>query len=188
MFHRQLIKYSISPTMAPPTVDELIQRNFAHVGQYPDLSDLPERPKTAIISCSDPRVIPERIFHLDYREALVFRVVGGHPHTVFKNILAVDSFLGLNEIMIIHHTDCGIRFYTEDDVKNSIRKLEVATEEEIRDLGSFGTLSQEITEEQSVQDDVHWLKSQKMLRPKLAEHVRGLVLNVTTGVVKEIEC
>lgn len=174
--------------MAPPTVDELIQRNIDHTGEYPDLSDLPERPKTAIVSCSDPRVIPERIFHLDYREALVFRVVGGHPQTVFKNILAVDSFLGLHEVLIIHHTDCGIRYYTEDSVKNSIRKLNITTEEEIQNLGSFGTLSRETSEEQSVKDDVQWLKTQKMLRPQLAEHVRGVVFNVTTGVIKEVEC
>jgi carbonic anhydrase len=172
--------------MAPPSIDDLLQRYAVLVGQLPNLSGLPERPTTAIISCSDPRVSPERIFNLDYREAIVFRNVAGHPQAAFKGLLAVDQFIKLKEVMVLHHTDCGARDWTDEDVRNDIRQRNAATEEEISSLGSFGAISSNETEEQSVRHDVKWLKAQKMLRKELAERTRGFVFNVESGMVTEV--
>jgi len=172
--------------MAPPSIDDLLQRNAALAGRFPNLSGLPERPATAIISCSDPRVIPERIFNLDYREVIVFRNVAGHPQEAFKSLLAVDQFIKLKEVMVLHHTDCGARDWTDENVRNDLRKRNAATEEEIASMGSFGAISSDETEEQSVARDVEWLKGQKMLRHELAERIRGFVFDVESGRVAEV--
>lgn len=186
---RSLPSYAeVIRVMAPPGIDELLQRHAVQIGQFPfpNLTGLPERPKTLIISCSDPRVIPERIFNIDFREVIVMRNVAGHPQTAFKDVLVVDQFLKLEEIMVIHHTDCGARDWTDDDVRNDLRTRNAATEEEISSLGSFGAISSEESVGQSAKRDLEWLKGQKMLRKELAQRARAFVFDVESGMVTEV--
>lgn len=116
----------------------------------------------------------------------MFRNVAGHPQAAFKSLLAVDQFIKLKEVMLLHHTDCGARDWTDEDVRNDIRERNAATEEEISSLGSFGAIGSDETEEQSVRHDMKWLKGQKTQRKELAEGIRGFVFHVESGVVTEI--
>jgi carbonic anhydrase len=114
--------------MAPVTVTELVARNEKHVATHTPLPTIPEIDalkldpvKVIIVSCADPRVIPEQIFGLNPGEALVIRVIAGHPQNAMNDILALDAFLKLSDIIVVHHTDCGSTYFTEDSIRTEIK-------------------------------------------------------------------
>jgi len=114
--------------MAPVTVAELVARNEKHVATHTPLPTFPEMEtlkldpvKVLIVSCADPRVFPEQIFGLNYGEAVVIRVIAGHPQNAMNDILALDAFLKLSDIIVVHHTDCGSTHFTEDSIRTEIK-------------------------------------------------------------------
>ena len=64
----------------------------------------PNRSLTLIISCADPRVVPESIFGLSVGEAVVMRNAGGDVQKALPDILAVDQLLRLSDVVIVRHT------------------------------------------------------------------------------------
>ena len=60
-------------------------------------------PKILIITCADPRCVPEQLLGLRGAEAAVFRNVCGHVGAEMHHILALDTLINFNEIMIVHH-------------------------------------------------------------------------------------
>jgi carbonic anhydrase len=110
--------------MAPPTVAELVQRNEKHVATHQPLPTFPEMtdpPKIMIVSCADPRVVPEQIFGLNLGEAVVIRVIAGHPQNAMNDILALDAFAKFSDIVVVHHTDCGSTYFTEDLIRTDLK-------------------------------------------------------------------
>lgn len=79
-------------------------------------------PQTIIVTCADPRVVPESIFQIQPSDnVLVFRTVAGHPQAAVNGILALDLALGIREILILHHTDCGSTMWTEESVREGLK-------------------------------------------------------------------
>lgn len=114
--------------MAPVTVTELVARNEKHVATHTPMPTFPEMKtlkldpvKVVIVSCADPRVFPEQIFGLNPGEALVIRVIAGHPQNAMNDILALDAFLKLSDIIVVHHTDCGSTYFTEDLIRTELK-------------------------------------------------------------------
>lgn len=57
-----------------------------------------------IVSCADPRVVPESIFGLNVGEAIVIRNAGGNLQQALPELLAIDTVLKLTDVVIIRHT------------------------------------------------------------------------------------
>lgn len=57
-----------------------------------------------IVTCADPRCIPENIFQLQTGEAVVMRVAGGNAQYVLNHILSIDSLVNFKEAIIVQHT------------------------------------------------------------------------------------
>lgn len=96
---------------------------------------LPNMSHTAIISCADPRVIPEQIFSLQPSDGVpVFRTIAGHPQPVVSGILALDHAIRIDEVIVLHHTDCGSTYFTEEGVKGGLRERCKGCEGEIDGL------------------------------------------------------
>lgn len=128
--------------MAPPTVAELVQRNEKHVATHQPLPTFPEMtdpPKIMIVSCSDPRVVPEQIFGLNLGEAAVIRVIAGHPQNAMNDILAIDAFVKFSDIVVVHHTDCGATYFTEDMIRTDLKSR--CPHDKNIDLITFGAVS-----------------------------------------------
>lgn len=94
----------------PVTIDELLERNKELAKTYtpkPLFSEFPlvglAMPKVLIITCADPRCVPEQFLGLRNAETAVFRNVCGHVGSEMHHILALDTLINFNEIMIIHH-------------------------------------------------------------------------------------
>lgn len=110
---------------APPNVAILLARNASHISSWTARPLLPEAksagilpPTVLIITCCDTRCQPFEFLHLSPSDALVMRNVGGHVQALLPDIAALDAVVGLQEIMIVHHTDCGTTYYSDETIRD----------------------------------------------------------------------
>jgi carbonic anhydrase len=102
--------------------DELIRNAEKYAEQF-DKGDLPLPParKVAVVACMDARLIPTKVLGLEEGDAHVIRNAGGVVTDDEIRSLAISQrLLGTEEIILIHHTDCGMLTFTDDDFKRSV--------------------------------------------------------------------
>lgn len=63
---------------------------------------------TCLVSCSDPRIVPEQFLGLDFSECAIVRNAGGRTQDAMRSILALNVVGKLGTVVVIHHTDCGM--------------------------------------------------------------------------------
>src|SRR3954469_24909144 len=103
--------------------DELLANNEAYAAEF-DKGDLPLPPgkHLAVVACMDARLNVYGILGLNEGEAHVIRNAGGVVTDDEIRSLAISQrLLGTEEIILIHHTDCGMLTFTDDDFKRSIQ-------------------------------------------------------------------
>jgi carbonic anhydrase len=159
------------------TTDELLSNNDAYVARF-DKGDLPLPPgkKIAIVACMDARLNPYGALGLQEGDAHVIRNAGGVVTDDEIRSLAISQrLLGTEEIILIHHTDCGMLTFTDDAFKRSIQdetgiKPEWAPE-------SFA----------DIDEDVRQSKARIEASPFIPhKNVRGFVYEVETGRLREV--
>ncbi|OCL12161.1 carbonic anhydrase [Glonium stellatum] len=172
-----------------PTVAELLERNRQLAATHepsPTLSEMGKEgkspPKILIVTCVDPRCNPAEFLGLNTGDALVFRNICGHITPVLKDIAAFDVFLGLSDIMVIHHTDCGATHFTDDFIRDGLKKR-FPTNGDI-DSMSFGAITDL---EQSVKDDLEILRKSPLITKELAERSVGFVYDIKSGLLTAVE-
>jgi carbonic anhydrase len=158
--------------------DELLANNAEYAENF-DKGGLPLPPskKVAVVACMDARVMPALLLGLEEGEAHVIRNAGGVVTDDEIRSLAISQrLLGTEEIILIHHTDCGMLTFTDDDFKQSIQE----------DVGikphwsaeAFGDL------EDDVRQSIARIKSSPFVPHK--DSVRGFVYDVETGKLNEV--
>ena len=70
---------------------------------------------------------------------LVARNAGGHASYALRDIVAVDSLLNLQDIIVIHHTDCGTTYYTDEKIGATLNERAPGHEKEIQEM-TFGEI------------------------------------------------
>src|SRR3954467_2507117 len=108
--------------------DELLKHNEAYAASF-DKGDLPLPPgrKLAVLACMDARLDPAKVLGLDEGDAHVIRNAGGVVSDDALRSLAISqNLLGTEEIILIHHTDCGMLTFSDDELA---QKLQDATGE-----------------------------------------------------------
>ena len=158
--------------------DELLANNEKYVASF-DKGDLPLPPgkKVAIVACMDARLNPYGILGLKEGDAHVIRNAGGVVTDDEIRSLAISQrLLGTEEIILIHHTDCGMLTFTDDDFKRQVQddtgiKPEWAPE-------SFPDLDED------VRQSIARIKASPFIPKK--ESVRGFVYEVETGKLREV--
>jgi carbonic anhydrase len=106
------------------TTDELLANNESYVASF-DQGDLPLPParKVAVVACMDARLNVYRMLGLAEGDAHVIRNAGGVVTDDEIRSLAISQrLLGTEEIILIHHTDCGMLTFTDDEFKAAIEK------------------------------------------------------------------
>jgi carbonic anhydrase len=159
--------------------DELIANNEAYVASF-DKGDLPMPPgkKVAIVACMDARLNIYGMLGLSEGEAHVIRNAGGVVTDDEIRSLAISQrLLGTEEIILIHHTDCGMLTFTDDAFKASVQedtgiKPEWAAE-------AFADLDGD------VRQSVARIKASPFIPRKDA--IRGFVYEVETGRLREVD-
>jgi len=61
------------------------------------------------------------MFGLNHEDAVVIRVIVGHSQNAMNDILALDAFLKFSDIVVVHHTNCGSTYFTEELVRNDLK-------------------------------------------------------------------
>src|ERR1700674_4113295 len=98
--------------------NEAAAKNFKK-GNLP----LPPSRKIAVLACMDARLDVHKILGLEEGEAHVIRNAGGvATDDAIRSLLISQRFLGTEEIILIHHTDCGMLTFTDDEVKRQIEQ------------------------------------------------------------------
>jgi carbonic anhydrase len=160
------------------TTDELLHNAEAYESGF-DKGDLPLPParKVAVLACMDARLNPYGLLGLSEGDAHVIRNAGGVVTDDEIRSLAISQrLLGTEEIILIHHTDCGMLTFTDDDFKRSIQddvgiKPEWAAE-------AFADL------EEDVRQSVARIRASPFIPRK--DSVRGFVYEVETGRLREV--
>jgi carbonic anhydrase len=160
-------------------IDELLQNatSYAETFDKADLA-LPPARRVAIVACMDARLNPHALLGLEEGDAHVIRNAGGViTDDEIRSLAISQRLLGTEEIMLIHHTDCGMLTFSDDELRRQIQdetgvKPGWAAE-------AFDDL------EEDVRQSIARIESSPFIPRK--DKIRGFVYEVETGRVREVE-
>jgi carbonic anhydrase len=178
--------------------DEVLSANEAYAGSFGAKGELALPPARgfAILTCMDARLDPAKYAGLSEGDAHVIRNAGGRASDdAIRSLVISYKLLGTAEWFVIHHTNCGMEFFT-DDVMRSLLASSLETAElgadGFHDVGS-GPGSTEAAyvdwltisdKAQSVVDDVTRIRSHPLVPGRIPIH--GFIYDVATGRLVEV--
>ena len=159
------------------TTDELLARADDYSASF-DKGDLPMPPgrKVAIVACMDARLNPYGLLGLSEGDAHVIRNAGGVvTEDAIRSLAISQRLLGTEEVILIHHTDCGMLTFKDDDFKASVEA----------DTGIRPSWAAEAFPDLDgdVRQSVARIKASPFIPHK---NVRGFVYEVETGKLREV--
>jgi carbonic anhydrase len=149
-------------------------RNFS-AGHLP----MPPARKLAVVACMDARLVVSRILGLKEGDAHVVRNAGGIvDEDTLRSLIISHHLLGTQEFMLIHHTDCGMLTFKDDELRAKLRRESGTAAATPARFHAFGDL------EHDVREQIEKLRS----HPWIPKHipVRGFIYDVKTGRLKEV--
>jgi carbonic anhydrase len=158
--------------------DELLQnaRRYAETFAAPSLSGKPAL-RVAVVACMDARLDPRGLLGLRDGDAHVIRNAGGVvTPDVIRSLTISQRLLGTGEIVLVHHTRCGMLAITDDEFREQLR-AQTGVEPDW-EPGAFGSL------EQSVRESAARIVASPFISHK--DSIRGFVFQVETGALREI--
>ena len=157
-------------------IDGLLENNAAYAREMSQ-GDLPPAPakKLVVLACMDARIDVRRILGLELGDAHIIRNAGGSvTQDVLRSLVISQHVLGTREVLVIHHTECGMLGLDEDEVKARVEQEAGAAPPFT--LGAFSDL------EENLRSSVKRIDSSSFLR---FQTVRGFVYDVRTGRLRE---
>jgi carbonic anhydrase len=158
--------------------DRLLEnaRDYAEGFEKGDLQ-VPPSKRVAVLACMDARLIPSRVLGLNEGEAHVIRNAGGVvTDDAIRSLAISQNLLGTEEIVLLHHTDCGMLTFTDEDLAS---KLEDETGQRPEwSAQAFSDL------EQDVRDSITRLRESPFIPNK--DSIRGFVYDVKSGELREV--
>src|ERR671932_757097 len=157
--------------------DELLENNAAYAESF-DKGDLPLPPArgVAVVACMDARLDVHKILGLEEGEAHVIRNAGGViTDDEIRSLLISQRLLGTREILLIHHTDCGMLTFTDDELRQQIQQ-EVGIKPGFA-LEAFSDL------EEDVRQSMRRIKASPFIPHK--DEMRGFIYKVETRRLRE---
>jgi carbonic anhydrase len=158
--------------------DELLSANATYTPEAPGPLPMPPARHVAVVACMDARLDVYRLLGLQVGEAHVVRNAGGVvTDDVIRSLAISQRLLGTTEIVLLHHTDCGMLTFADDDFR---RQIEAETG--IRPTWSAEAFSDP---DGDVRQSLARIAASPFLPHK--ESVRGFVVDVATGRLREVE-
>ena len=159
-------------------MDELLRNNERYANSF-DKGDLPMPPakQIAIVTCMDARLSPYIMLGLSEGDAHVIRNAGGViTDDEIRSLMISQRLLGTREVMLIHHTNCGMLTFSEEEVKGQIQE-EIGIKPPFA-LESFTDL------EENVRQSIRRIEASPFIPHK--DSVRGFIYEVETGRLREV--
>ncbi len=157
--------------------DELLEANRTYQEGFDGPLPLPPARKVAVVACMDARLDPARILGLTEGDAHVIRNAGGVVTDDALRSLAISQrLLGTEEIVLVHHTDCGMVTFSDDEFRQGIEA----------DTGIRPTWAAEAVPDAAddVRQGIRRIQASPFVPRKDA--VRGFVFDVATGALDEV--
>jgi len=158
--------------------NEYLANNAEYAGTFHGPLPLPPSKHVAVVACMDARLDVYRLLGLGDGEAHVIRNAGGVvTDDVIRSLAISQRLLGTREIILIHHTDCGMLTFTDDQFKAAIQQ-EVGIKpawaaEAFTDL------------DEDVRQSIARIKTSPFIPH--TDDVRGFVFDVATGRLREVK-
>jgi carbonic anhydrase len=158
--------------------DEFLENNRRYAESFGGKLPLPPAARLAVVACMDARLNVYGILGLAEGEAHVIRNAGGViTDDEIRSLAISQRLLGTREIILIHHTDCGMLTFTDDAFKADIEaetgiKPPWAAE-------AFPDLDAD------VRQSINRIKASPFVPHK--DSVRGFVFDVATGLLSEVK-
>ncbi|WP_329550823.1 beta-class carbonic anhydrase [Streptomyces sp. NBC_00696] len=157
--------------------DELLANNARYAETFEGPLPLPPAKHLAVVACMDARLDVYAILGLNEGEAHVIRNAGGVvTQDEIRSLAISQRLLGTEEIILIHHTDCGMLTFRDDGFKAAIEEdtgLRPSWAAE-----AFGDLDAD------VRQSIARIKADPFIVHK--DHIRGFVFDVATGKLNEV--
>ena len=158
--------------------DELLRNNEAYAASF-DKGHLgmPPTKQVAVVACMDARLQPNRILGLEEGEAHVIRNAGGViTDDEIRSLAISQRLLGTEEIILMHHTDCGMQTFTDEDFRRSLQE----------EVGIKPNWAPEAFSD--LEEDVRQSLRRIDASPFVTKHesARGFIFDVATGRLDEV--
>ncbi|KAL4793134.1 carbonic anhydrase [Aspergillus venezuelensis] len=144
--------------------------NKGHLARPPDR-------KVAVVTCMDARLDPAKVLGLKKGDAHVIRDAEGRDIDATRSFIISQQLLGTREIVLVHHTDCGMLTFSDDSLRHKMRSELEQDADHIAFL-SFRDL------EASVLDDIKIIEQQPLL---LDVPITGYIYHVETGKIPKVK-
>ena len=181
-----------------PVLEEVLAANRDYVATFGDKGNLavPPARRFAILTCMDARLDPAKFAGLKEGDAHVIRNAGGRASDdAIRSLVISYKLLGTAEWFVIHHSDCGMEFFTNDVMGDLLaQSLETAAlgPDGFHDVGTgpgstAGRAIDWLTiadRTQSVVDDVSRIRNHPLVPPSIP--IYGYVYDVRTGALDEV--
>ena len=157
--------------------DEYLANNARYAETFSGPLPMPPSAHLAVVACMDARLNVYGMLGLGDGEAHVIRNAGGViTDDEIRSLAISQRLLGTREIMLIHHTDCGMLTFTDDEFKRSI--LEDTGIKPHWGAESFPDL------EEDVRQSIARIKASPFV--PYTDAIRGFVFDVATGKLNEV--
>ena len=161
------------------TATDDVLRNNAQYAESFDKADLPLPPalNMAVVACMDARLDTHKLLGIQEGDAHVIRNAGGVvTDDVLRSLVISQRLLGTREVVLIHHTDCGMLTFRDDDVKDAIQ-ADTGLRPSFA-MEAFGNL------EGDVRQSIARIKASPFVPVK--DQIRGFVYDCATGRLSEV--
>jgi carbonic anhydrase len=158
--------------------DDLLANNARYAASFPGPLPLPPAKSLAVLACMDARLDVYRLLGLQAGDAHVIRNAGGVvTDDAIRSLTISQRLLGTTEIVLVHHTDCGMLTFTDDSFRADVQ----------RDTGIKPHWSPEAFAdlEEDVRQSIARIKASPFVPSK--DSVRGFIFDVGTGKLTEVE-
>lgn len=157
--------------------DTMLEANRVYGEGYPGPRELRPKRKVAVIACMDSRLQIFPMLGLDLGEAHIIRNAGGViTDDMIRSITISQRMLGTEEVVLIHHTNCGLSTFSEDEFDELL----------MRETGARAHWKAESFKDvdASVRESIRRIMQSPFIQHK---NVRGFVADVDTGLLREVE-
>ena len=159
---------------------ELLDNNRRHAAEF-DEGGKPAAParEVAVLTCMDARLDPQRFLGLVVGDAHVIRNAGGvASEDALRSLIISSHLLGTREYLVIHHTDCGMLSFTNDELRSKLADETGADPSDI-DFLPFNDL------EESVREDVRRIHDHPFIPRGVT--VTGYIYDVDSGRLRAVD-
>jgi len=160
---------------------KILHANSEYAKKYSGKAKLgmPPSRKIAILTCMDARLDPAKFAGLNEGDAHVIRNAGGRAtNDAIRSLVISGSVLGTKEWLVIHHSDCGMESFTDQEISKSLEEKFDTSE------GNYINWFSISDREKSIKEDIERIRRNPLVSDEV--NISGYLFDVKTGMLIEI--